>query len=111
MPHISSTRSTTTSTTWACSREIDEETLTVDLVPCRFHSLLTDKPGVACRVHEQLLRSVLGRAGGPIVVDQVQPFLTPHSCRVHLALRPETADQGSVLPSSTPTNETPGVAR
>jgi predicted ArsR family transcriptional regulator len=92
--------------------EIDEETLTIGLVPCRFRHLLPEDPDAACRVHEELLRSVLGRAGGPLVVDRVLPLVTPRACRVHLAVQTEkTEDHGSVLPSSTPTNETPGVDR
>lgn len=77
--------------------EIDEEALTIELEPCRFHALLAEDGAIACRVHEQLLRSVLERAGGPIVVDRVLPFTTEHTCLVHLALRdaaPAASGQG-----------------
>lgn len=90
--------------------EVDEEALTIELAPCRFHALLADDGPVACRVHEELLRSLLERAGGPVVIDRVLPFTDAHSCRVHLTLR-EHAAQGRVLPSSVATNETPGVER
>lgn len=90
--------------------EVDEEALTIQLAPCRFHALLAEDGAIACRVHEELLRSLLERAGGPIVVDRVLPFTDAHTCRVHLALR-ERASQGSVLPSSVAANETPGVER
>lgn len=73
--------------------EMDEEALTVELAPCRFHSLLNENAAVACRVHEELLHSLLARAGGPLVIDRVLPFVTPHSCRVHLAMQ-ERGDAG-----------------
>lgn len=73
--------------------DVDETTLTVELAPCRFHDLLAENAATACRVHEELVRSVLRRAGGPVEVDRFLPFVTAHSCRIHLALR-DTATAG-----------------
>ena len=71
--------------------DIDEKAMTVDLSPCRFHTLLTDDQTVVCRVHEELMKSVLARAGGPVEIERVIPFTSAHSCHVRLSLREESA--------------------
>jgi len=72
--------------------KVDEKALTVELFPCRFHVLLTDDQSVICRVHEELMRSVLARAGGPVEIDHVTAFSTTRPCRVRLRLREEAGD-------------------
>lgn len=72
--------------------DIDETTLTVELNPCPFHSLLEDNRDVACRVHEELIRVVLQRAGGPVELRQLNPYTTPESCHAHLSLRRPPGD-------------------
>lgn len=68
--------------------DIDEGELVVELNPCPFHSLVEDNREVACRVHEELIRTVLHRAGGPVELAQLLPYTTPQSCHVHLSMRP-----------------------
>lgn len=67
--------------------DVDEHSLTVGLVPCPFHDMLNENRSVACRVHEGLIRSVLAQADGPVELDRLIPFTTPHSCHAHLRLR------------------------
>ncbi len=78
--------------------EIDEKKLTVDLSPCRFRALLTDDQSVVCRVHEELMKSVLARAGGPVEVARVIPFATTQSCHVRLTLREDAAAEAPGRP-------------
>ncbi|MFH8249176.1 helix-turn-helix domain-containing protein [Microbacterium sp. B2969] len=64
--------------------QIDEKTLTVELAPCAFHDLVSDRMTVLCHVHAELVRDVLHRAGGPLEVDRLLPLVTPHTCRLML---------------------------
>lgn len=75
--------------------DIDESELVVELNPCPFHSLLEDNREVACRVHEELIRGVLHRAGGPVELERLLPYTTPQSCHVHLAMRTQPPDQAA----------------
>lgn len=66
--------------------ELDEMALSVQMTPCPFHKLIAANPEVICTVHEGLVRDVLLRAGGPVEVDQLLPFVTPHQCTLQLRL-------------------------
>lgn len=72
--------------------ERDDE-VTLELVPCPFHGLVDENQQLACGVHEKVIRLVLGQAGGPLELRELEPFTTPHACAVHLGLRrpPEDA--------------------
>jgi len=66
--------------------EVDDADLRVDLKPCPFHDLVDAQPVAVCRVHEQLIREVLERAGGPIEVDRLLPLVTEHRCSLQLRM-------------------------
>lgn len=66
--------------------ELDEAGLSVQMTPCPFHKLIAEHPETICNVHEGLVRDVLLRAGGPVEVDQLLPFVTPHACILRLRL-------------------------
>lgn len=68
--------------------ELDEAALSVHMTPCPFHKLIAEHPDTICNVHEGLVRDVLLRAGGPVEVDQLLPFVTPHECVLRLRLTP-----------------------
>lgn len=63
---------------------IDEESLTVELTPCRFQSLIDADAGLVCSVHARLVGDVLSQVDGPLFVQRIEPFVTPHSCRIAL---------------------------
>lgn len=72
--------------------EVDESTLTVRLTPCLFHGMIDSQPDVVCRVHGELIRSVLAQAGGPLELTRLLPFTQPHECRAHLARSSTSGD-------------------
>ncbi len=75
--------------------EVDEGEMLVELNPCPFDTLVEDNREVACRVHAELIRGVLHRAGGPVELERLLPYTTPHSCHVHLAMRPQPPDRAA----------------
>lgn len=64
--------------------EIDEDSLSVDVVPCPYYQLLDDDRQLVCTVHEQLIKDVLGQIPGPMRLAVLQPFTAPDTCRVVL---------------------------
>lgn len=65
----------------------DDAQLTVSLRPCEFHALVDGHREALCRVHEGLIRDVLGRAGGPVEIDRLLPLVTEHRCDLVLRLQ------------------------
>lgn len=68
-------------------QEADGDDVTLELVPCPFHSLVDANQALACGVHAKVIRMVLGQAGGPLELRELEPFTTPHACTVHLGIR------------------------
>lgn len=68
--------------------EVDESTLTFDLAPCRYHDLLDDDTALVCAVHADLVRDVLAQVDGPLAFGRLEPFVSPHRCRVALTRAP-----------------------
>lgn len=73
--------------------DFDDDPLTMRLNPCHFRSLVDERTEVVCHVHGALIQSVLEQAGGPVEVDRLMPFTTPHSCHLLMRLR-RNADDG-----------------
>lgn len=65
--------------------EADLEHLDVHLHRCPFYELARESTEVVCSVHLGLSRGVLARAGGPLVAEELEPFVGPHHCVLHLA--------------------------
>lgn len=65
-----------------------ERELEVALRPCAFHTLVANHREALCRVHENLIREVLARAGGPVEIDRLLPLVTDHRCELLLKLAP-----------------------
>ncbi|MFT3797095.1 winged helix-turn-helix transcriptional regulator [Microbacterium sp.] len=63
---------------------VDERELTVDLTPCAQATAQADRREVLCRVHLELMQSVLQAAGGPLAVDGMRPACDPGACVVQL---------------------------
>lgn len=78
--------------------EIDEETLTVELKPCPFHRIMKDNLQVVCAVHANLVKEQLAQVPGPLVLDRLEPLVTPHQCRVALA----AGESANSVPPGTP---------
>lgn len=59
---------------------VDEETLRIDLIPCRYRQQLAEDQDLVCEVHAQLVRDVLRQSGGPLEVQRLDPFVTETKC-------------------------------
>lgn len=64
--------------------EIDERTLSIGLAPCRYHEMIDADEALVCSVHARLVKDVLRQADGPLRVRALEPFVTPHTCRLRL---------------------------
>lgn len=63
---------------------LDEDALKFELTPCRYHDLIAADQELVCGVHAQLVEDVLRHSGGPLEVQRLEPFVTPHACRLFL---------------------------
>lgn len=66
--------------------DLDEEALTFRLRPCRFHRMIDEHGTMVCDVHTSLVTKQLAQTPGPLGVDRVEPFVTPHRCDLILTL-------------------------
>lgn len=66
---------------------VDEQTLTFELAPCRFHEMIDEDRALVCGVHARLVKDVLRQGEGPLALRKLQPFVDAHSCRLHLTMR------------------------
>lgn len=64
---------------------VDEESLTFDLAPCRYHDMIDEDRALVCGVHARLVQDVLHHADGPLAVERLEPFVTGHRCRLLLS--------------------------
>ncbi|MEJ1086748.1 helix-turn-helix domain-containing protein [Microbacterium sp. Mu-80] len=64
--------------------EVDERTLSIGLAPCRYHEMIDADEALVCSVHARLVKDVLRQADGPLRVRALEPFVTPHTCRLRL---------------------------
>ena len=66
---------------------IDEDALTFELTPCRFHDLIDVDQSLVCSMHAGLVRDVLRQVDGPLALRRLDPFVTAHQCRLVLERR------------------------
>lgn len=64
---------------------IVDDALQIELVPCPAFRYVTTDLDQGCAVHAQLLRDVLAQVPGPLRLQELEPFVTPETCRVRLA--------------------------
>ena len=67
--------------------DVHADTLTLDLVPCPYHTVVAEDRALVCAVHSQLIQDVLAQVPGPVEFDELRPFTTPHSCALVLRSR------------------------
>lgn len=65
--------------------EFDSEDLEFELKPCPFHELLDEHGAIVCAVHARLIQDQLEQVTGPLSIRELQPFVTPHQCRIALS--------------------------
>jgi len=66
-----------------------EDPLQFDLAPCRFHELINAERSTVCALHARLVADVLRQVDGPVMLARLEPFVTPHRCRLLLKLTDE----------------------
>lgn len=64
--------------------ELDLDGLEFNLQPCTYHELIETHGEMICAVHARLIQDQLDQVGGPLEVENFEPFVTPHQCRVSL---------------------------
>ncbi|MEN2740564.1 helix-turn-helix domain-containing protein [Microbacterium sp. X-17] len=71
---------------------VDEDALSFELAPCRYHDMIDEDRALICGVHANLVADVLQHTRGPLRLDRLEPFVTAHQCRLLLTIgasRPE----------------------
>lgn len=56
----------------------------VHLRACPYLRLAGEETDLMCEVHLGLVRDVLKQEGGPVVATELEPFVGPDHCRLHL---------------------------
>ena len=83
--------------------EIDEQNLTVGLLPCLYETLMDSDQPVVCSVHARLVQAQLEQAGGPLELRRLHPFVGRERCLLVLGRRGEesrVSRPGGVDPSA-----------
>ncbi|OIQ84716.1 hypothetical protein GALL_334490 [mine drainage metagenome] len=65
--------------------ETDPETLEVHMHRCPFYELAQESPEVVCSVLLGVSRGVLAHVGGPLTAAQLDAFVGPRHCVLHLS--------------------------
>lgn len=71
--------------------EVDEQRLTVGLLPCLYEEMLDSEEPAVCSVHARLVQAQLEQAGGPLELRQLRPFIGRERCELILGRRGEAA--------------------
>ena len=69
---------------------VDEQSLSFDLAPCRYHDMIDEDRALVCGVHARLVQDVLLHTDGPLALDRLEPFVTAHRCRLLLTRAEES---------------------
>jgi predicted ArsR family transcriptional regulator len=71
--------------------EIDEEELTVTLLPCLYEDLIDAERPLVCSVHAKLVRHQLEQTAGPLELRSLHPFVGPRRCVLVLGMHGEAS--------------------
>ncbi|MGK4065947.1 ArsR family transcriptional regulator [Rothia sp. HC945] len=66
---------------------VNEEDLTVSLLPCLYQDMLDESQPFVCSVHARLVESQLEQMDGPLELRRLHPFVEPRRCVIALGLR------------------------
>ena len=66
--------------------EVDEDRLTVGLLPCLYRDLIDEDQPLVCSVHAKLVRHQLEQVPGPLELKRMHPFVEQDRCLLVLAL-------------------------
>lgn len=66
--------------------EIDEQELTIGLLPCLYEDMIDAQRPLVCSVHAKLVRHQLEQITGPLELRRLHPFVSPNRCVLVLAL-------------------------
>lgn len=62
----------------------DEEEMRISLAPCPHYRMVGDEREIACAIHANLVRSLLGQVPGPLELDRLLPFTSADTCQIML---------------------------
>ncbi|MDI3331654.1 MAG: winged helix-turn-helix transcriptional regulator [Micrococcus sp.] len=83
--------------------EIDEQNLTVGLLPCLYEQMIDEERPLVCSVHATLVRDQLEQVPGPLQLRSLHPFVGANRCMLVLGRAGEearSAGPGGVDPES-----------
>ncbi|MCR6491810.1 metalloregulator ArsR/SmtB family transcription factor [Cellulomonas sp. P24] len=83
--------------------EADPETLEVHMHGCPFYELAQESPEVVCSVLLGVSRGVLAHVGGPLTAAQLDAFVGPRHCVLHLARTSD--DEAGRATAATPVHD------
>nr|WP_246475684.1 winged helix-turn-helix transcriptional regulator [Brevibacterium renqingii] len=63
---------------------VDEEEMRISLAPCPHYRMVGDEREIACAIHANLVRSLLGQVPGPLELDRLLPFTSADTCQILL---------------------------
>lgn len=66
---------------------LDDENLDISVAPCTYHDLIDEDNSIVCSVHARLIQDQLSQVTGPLKLQKLLPFVTPHECKIMLAER------------------------
>lgn len=92
--------------------QVDQETLTVGLKPCRYEPLIKEERPVVCAVHAKLVRDQLTQIDGPLELRRLHPYVAPERCEIVLGVEGEEArvNRAGGVPSDAEDAELAGQA-
>lgn len=70
---------------------LDEESLTLDVSPCRYLTAMDEDCRTVCSVHVRLIDQHLRQVPGPVELREVTPFVTDTRCTISLGLADDDA--------------------
>ncbi len=82
--------------------ETDPENLEVHMHRCPFYELAQESPEVVCSVLLGVSRGVLAHVGGPLTAAQLDAFVGPRHCVLHLARVDDEATERSTPHAAAP---------
>lgn len=66
--------------------EINQDSLTVGLRPCKYEPLIEEERPVVCAVHAKLVRDQLQHIDGPLELRRLHPYIGPERCEIVLGI-------------------------
>lgn len=90
-----------------------DDSIAIELHPCAYRAMIDEHGTIVCSVHARLVQDQLAQVPGPLKLRKLEPFVTPHSCRLTLGSRDQAApgDEAPTPDATAPLRADPAVLR